>query len=46
VPLMEELKMREILKPAPLQPRFLQNDAALERLEKIKDGISLLDMIS
>lgn len=46
VPLLEELKMRDILKPSPLFPRYLKNDQSLERLEKIKDGISLLDMIS
>jgi len=46
VPLMEELKMRGILKPSPLFPRFLLDDKALERLEKIKDGISLLKLIS
>jgi len=45
IPLMDELKMRDILKPAPMTPRFLQNDKSLERLDKIKDGISLLDMI-
>jgi len=46
IPLMEELKMRGILKPSPLFPRFLLDEKALERLEKIKDGISLLKLIS
>lgn len=46
VPLMEELKLRGILKPSPLFPRFLLEDKALERLDKIKDGISLLKLIS
>jgi len=46
VPLMEELKMRGILKPSPLFPRFLLDDKALERLENIKDGISLVKLIS
>ncbi|HSJ66723.1 MAG TPA: tyrosine/phenylalanine carboxypeptidase domain-containing protein [Anditalea sp.] len=46
VPLMEELKMRGILKPSPLFPRYLRDENALERLEKIKDGVSLLKLIS
>jgi len=46
IPLMEELKMRGILKPSPLFPRFLLDEKALERLEKIKDGVSLVKLIS
>ncbi|KEO75394.1 flavohemoglobin expression-modulating QEGLA motif protein [Anditalea andensis] len=46
VPLMEELKLRGILKPSPLFPRFLLDEKALERLERIKDGVSLLTLIS
>ncbi|WP_143960814.1 flavohemoglobin expression-modulating QEGLA motif protein [Litoribacter populi] len=45
IPLIEELRMRKILKPAPMTPRFFLNENSLERLEKIKDGLSLIDMI-
>jgi uncharacterized protein (TIGR02421 family) len=46
VPLMEELKMRGILKPSPLFPRFLLDDTALARLDKIKHGVSLVELVS
>jgi len=44
VPVMEELKHRSILRPAPLIPRYLQNKNAHTRLNKIKTGISLTDL--
>ncbi len=45
VPLINELRMRKILKPTPLYPRYLKSAMAKERLQKIKDGLTLLEML-
>ncbi len=46
VPFMEELNFRNILNPVPLYPRYLQSDDSLKRLELIKGGIAVDDLIS
>lgn len=46
IPIMEELKLRGVLKTAPLTPRYLENKNALLRLNKIKNGISLTELIN
>ena len=45
VPLIKELKIREILKPPALLPRYLESSYGKERLEKARNGIQLKDMI-
>lgn len=45
VPLMEELFHRNILRPIPLLPRYLEDPEALNRLEKIKAGITVDQLI-
>jgi len=45
VPFMEELHHRNILRPIPLLPRFLQHQDALKRLELVKDGITVENLI-
>ncbi len=45
VPLINELKLRNILVPAPMQPRYLNNGKARERLKKITNGLNVADMI-
>src|SRR5690554_404177 len=46
VPFMEELHHRNILRPIPLQPRFLQHQDAMKRLQLVKDGITVENLIS
>ncbi len=41
VPLMEELHHRNILQPMPLLPRYLKDQEALNRLEMIRKGITV-----
>jgi uncharacterized protein (TIGR02421 family) len=45
VPLMEELHLRRILKPIPVYPRYLQDEEAIHRLNKVKKGISVYDLL-
>jgi uncharacterized protein (TIGR02421 family) len=44
--LVEELKWRKILKTGPLRPRYLADSRAIERLNLLKKGVSVLDLIS
>jgi uncharacterized protein (TIGR02421 family) len=45
VPVIQELRHREVLVEAPLTPRFLEDPAARERLEAVRRGITLTEMI-
>ncbi|MEX2591524.1 MAG: tyrosine/phenylalanine carboxypeptidase domain-containing protein [Anditalea sp.] len=45
VPLMEELNLRGILKPIPLHPRYLQEEDAINRLNKVRKGMSVYDLL-
>ena len=46
MPIVQELLYRKVLHPAPLSPRYLEDDEALKRLEKIKNGFGILDIIN
>ena len=46
IPLMEELRYRKILKPIPVYPRYLQQEDAMARLKKAKQGLSVYDLLS
>jgi len=45
IPLIQELRHRKVLKPPALRPRYLDMPGALERLENIRHGITVLDLI-
>ena len=46
IPIIQELLYRNILKKPPLSPRYLQNEQALKRLEMIREGHTILDIIT
>ena len=46
VPMVEELVWRKILTPGPLHPRYLDDPAAQQRLQRLRQGASVLDLIS
>ncbi|MEX2514492.1 MAG: tyrosine/phenylalanine carboxypeptidase domain-containing protein [Cyclobacteriaceae bacterium] len=46
VPLIKELQFRKILKPQPLVPRYMTQKNAVERLDRVRKGITLLEMIN
>ena len=41
----KELQMREVLRPAPMRPRYLEDPGALERLGRLREGCSVLDIV-
>lgn len=45
VPLIEELLWRQILKAPVLMPRWLEMDGSHERLRRVRDGISVIDLV-
>ncbi|MEX2582367.1 MAG: tyrosine/phenylalanine carboxypeptidase domain-containing protein [Gemmatimonadota bacterium] len=42
----EELRHRRVLRTPPLTPRFLHSERAMERLEAVRGGIALTQMVS
>jgi uncharacterized protein (TIGR02421 family) len=46
VPVVEELLWRGVLEPPRLKPRYLEMNGAREKLESLRKGISVLDLIS
>lgn len=46
IPIVEELGWREVLRPIPLQPRYLSDGRAPEKLQRLRDGVSVLDLVS
>jgi uncharacterized protein (TIGR02421 family) len=45
VPLIQELRTRGVLKPMPMYPRFLKGEIAQKRLQKLRDGITIFEML-
>ena len=45
VPIIQELQWRQVLKPAPLRPRFLDLPGAGERLAQVRAGLTILELI-
>ena len=43
--MIKELQWRKVLREAPLRPRYLEDPRALERLEWVREGRSVLDLI-
>jgi len=46
IPLIQELRIREIIKPTPLSPSYLKTEKAQERLKKLKDGLTLPELVN
>ncbi len=46
IPIIEELQWRRVLQPPPLRPRHLTDPAAIERLERVRRGASVLDLVT
>jgi len=45
VPIVEELRLRGVLAPPPLTPRWLEDEAAKRRLAGLREGRSVLDLL-
>ena len=46
LPFMDELKNREILKDAPLRPRYFSNPDSIRKLKELKKGATIFDLIA
>ncbi len=46
VPIVEELRLRRVLGPPPLRPSYLDDPGTHERLERVRAGLSLPDLIT
>lgn len=42
----DELKLRRVLKPVPLLPRYFEDQEAWKKLEKLRAGLSVLDLVT
>ena len=45
LPLIHELSVREIIKPPTLKPRYLESDKAQNRLQRLRAGAKLLELL-
>ncbi len=45
LPIIRELQWREVLKPSPLEPRYMTMPESAEQLQSIKDGTRIFDVI-
>jgi uncharacterized protein (TIGR02421 family) len=45
VSIVKELQARKVLKPIPLKPRYLEIPSVIEKMNELKKGISIIDII-
>ena len=45
IPIIKELEWREVLRPAPLLPRYMTMPETAGRLKKIREGASIFDLV-
>jgi uncharacterized protein (TIGR02421 family) len=45
LPLISELSMREIVKPPALRPRYLQSDRARKKLDRVRAGLKVMELV-
>ena len=45
LPLIFELRMREIIKPPALRPRYLESASAQKKIERLRGGMKLLELV-
>ena len=44
IPIIRELQLRKILSPVPFLPRYLQDPGCTQRLEKLRNGMSIIKL--
>jgi hypothetical protein len=45
IPVIQELQWRQVLRPVPLRPRYMDNPQTATRLADLRNGVSVLDLI-
>lgn len=46
IPIIEELLLRRVLKPAPLRPQYMVSPEAATRLQRARQGLTVLDLVN
>jgi uncharacterized protein (TIGR02421 family) len=46
VPLMRELQLRKVLRPAPMRPRYLDNPRTIAKLDRFRQEVPIRDLVS
>lgn len=46
VPIIKELQLRHVLGPSPLRPTYLDDAGVQERLQRVRSGASLVDLVN
>jgi uncharacterized protein (TIGR02421 family) len=45
LPILRELRLRNVLKPPPMRPHYFELPAALERIERLRGGVLITDLL-
>jgi hypothetical protein len=45
VPLIRELRLREVLSPPPLRPRYMEDPHTARRLQRLCEGLTILQLV-
>ena len=45
IPIIKELQLRKVLQPAPLRPRYMSDPRALKRLDYVRQGLTVVDLL-
>ena len=45
ISLIRELQWRQVLHPAPLKPRYMDHPKTAEKLARLREGLTVLDLI-
>ena len=46
IPVIKELQFRQVLRSPPLRPRYMCNEHALRRLEGVRSGLTVVDLLN
>jgi hypothetical protein len=45
IPIIKELQFRKVIKPPPLSPRYMSDPQALKRLQRVRCGLTVVDLL-
>jgi hypothetical protein len=45
IPVIKELLFRKVLQSPPLRPRYMNDEEALQRLERVRRGLTVVDLM-
>src|SRR5690606_18544686 len=46
LPIIQELRLRKILKPTPLKPRYLSDPSVQDKIKQLHQGLTVFDLVS